>query len=130
MDTIITGYQYSPESFKYIGEYKFPNNLDQEAIHLPPFTVLEKPPETSGSDAAFWEDGQWVVKVNHLDLSVKEPEIEDYKLVTQSFIDWRKSTGTWTAQDEVKLAAAKAEIAAEEAAYEQAMQQAQNESSV
>jgi hypothetical protein len=53
----ITGYQYSPEDGRYIGAYTFPNNFDKLEVHLPPCTVLEKPPEAVGKVAFFIGNG-------------------------------------------------------------------------
>jgi hypothetical protein len=39
----ILGYQWSPETKKYMGEYRFPKNKDKDEIYMPPFTTLVKP---------------------------------------------------------------------------------------
>lgn len=44
MNKTITGYQYSPTDGHFTSEYSFPNNMDKEEIHLPPFTTLTAPP--------------------------------------------------------------------------------------
>jgi hypothetical protein len=65
---MITGYQWGDDG-SFIGPYAFPNNLDQEAIHLPPCTTLIAPPTDvpAGMEAAwdaFTED--WVMREEDL----------------------------------------------------------------
>jgi hypothetical protein len=64
MPITITGYQYG-DQFQLIGSYDFPDNEDQEAVHLPPRTTLKKPPQVvpEGS-AVFFDVGtdNWVVR--------------------------------------------------------------------
>lgn len=122
MDHTIVGYQYSPETAKYVGVYQFPNNMDRDDIHLPPFTTLSAPPVAEPGFAAFWRMGNWVVAADDAVSSTAVPEVTDYKLITPGFIDWKKSAGMWTEEDEAKLVAAQAEIARETAEYEAAMQ--------
>lgn len=102
MEQMITGYQWSPVDGKYIGEYVFPNNADQEKIHMPPFTTLEKPPEIPEGSCAFWRNDVWVVEV---DVSNKNnrPLIEDYSMLPDSFVQEMKGQGMWTAEDDRKM---------------------------
>jgi hypothetical protein len=58
----IVGYQYSPDTFAFIGEYSFPDNLDKEETHLPPYTTLTPPPTAGSGERAFWRDGAWVLE--------------------------------------------------------------------
>jgi hypothetical protein len=61
----ILGYQYNPENLYFIGSYTFPNNLDKEEIHLPPFTTLTPPPENIPNGfRAYWREGEWSVEVD------------------------------------------------------------------
>jgi len=53
----ITGYQYGDKN-QYIGEYQFPNNLDQDSIHMPLNTTLIEPPVEAGKQA-FWDGEKW-----------------------------------------------------------------------
>lgn len=101
MDNTIIGYQFSPIDGKFVGEYEFPNNLDQEGIHLPPFTTLDAtPPAKEGYDI-FRVGDEWVYQPTVvLDLNI--PPIENYALVTDTFIDFLKSVNKWTAEDQVK----------------------------
>lgn len=64
MEKLITGYQYG-DDFRFTGPYKFPNNEDQEAVHLPPHTTLKAPPEvTNTGEAAFFDVAadSWIVR--------------------------------------------------------------------
>lgn len=64
MEDLITGYQYG-DDFRFAGPYAFPNNKDQEAVHLPPRTTLQVPPElTAAGQAVFFDEttGAWVVR--------------------------------------------------------------------
>lgn len=65
-ELILTAWQYGPTG-KYIGEFKFHNNLDSMSVHLPMNTVLVEPKLREDQDA-FWDDllKQWVLvdKIN------------------------------------------------------------------
>lgn len=66
--TMITGYQWG-DTGAFIGIYEFPNNLDQNKIHMPPKTTLIEPPSgiASGQEAA-WDvaTGAWIVRAEDL----------------------------------------------------------------
>lgn len=65
MEKMITGYQYG-DDFRFAGPYKFPDNKDQEAVHLPPATTLKEPPKNLAPGmAAFFDEAtdSWVVRV-------------------------------------------------------------------
>jgi hypothetical protein len=100
-EEIILGYQWSPETKKYIGEYRFPNNKDKDKIHLPPFTTLTKPPETEKESAAYWNGDEWFTDVNP-DIITEHPPIDDYELLMPEYIDYLKSNDLWTVDDENK----------------------------
>lgn len=72
----VTGYQYSPESGQFIGEYTFPNNKDKEEVHLPPNTTLEAPPVAEGH-VAFFVDGSW--ELHPVETQVFRPK-DEYEL--------------------------------------------------
>lgn len=58
----IMGYQWG-DDMRYIGPYEFDNNLDQEAIHMPPKTTLLKPPTGLPVDQeAAWDSKGWIVR--------------------------------------------------------------------
>ncbi len=64
MEKLITGYQYG-DDFRYIGPYQFPDNQDKEAVHWPPRTTMQVPPEvTTAGQAVFFDQatGAWVVR--------------------------------------------------------------------
>ena len=64
----ITGYQWGDDG-SYIGPYTFPNNGDQEAVHLPPRTTLTPPPADipAGHEAAMdVATGAWVIRLEDL----------------------------------------------------------------
>lgn len=68
MSNTITGYQWGDDG-AYIGPYTFPNNADQEAIHLPPRTTLTPPPTDipAGHEAAINPDhATWIVRLEDL----------------------------------------------------------------
>lgn len=100
-EEFILGYQWSPETKKYIGEYRFPNNKDKDEIYMPPFTTLVKPPETEREFVAYWNGGEWVIDPNP-DVVSDHPPIDDYELLMPYFIDYLKSNNLWTEEDEIK----------------------------
>ena len=101
MEEMILGYQYSPVDNKFIGEYRFWNNLDKEEIHMPPNTILVAPPDVSGTNSAYWENGEWVVKHDPSKV-VYIPQITDYSLLMPGFVEHLKQIGQWSAEDQTK----------------------------
>ena len=69
---VVTGYQWSPVTLKYICKYEFPRNLDKDAIHLAPFTTLVQPPEIDGKWPSMI-DGEWAM----LDLPIEDASEEN-----------------------------------------------------
>jgi hypothetical protein len=70
IENTVIGYQYSSEDGRYIGEYPFPRNLIGDAIHLPPFTVLDAPPKNIPEGAlAIWQGDSWVVNSDSVQLN-------------------------------------------------------------
>jgi len=61
METMITGYQFHPETGAFMGAYQFPKNLDKEEVHVPPITTLVAPPAAPAGQRAFWRSNRWVV---------------------------------------------------------------------
>ena len=100
-EEFILGYQWSPETKKYNGEYRFPNNKDKDEIHMPPFTTLVKPPETEREFAAYWNGNEWVIDLNPNVVS-DHPPIDDYELLMPDFIEYLKEHDLWTEEDEIK----------------------------
>lgn len=98
-EEFITGYQWSPEDFKFIGEYKFPNNKDKEEIHLPPFTTLIKPPEVDKESCAYWDSEKWIVSIDSSKITA-HPTIDNYELLRPDYIEHLKSNNLWTDEDE------------------------------
>ena len=97
----ILGYQWSPETKKYIGEYRFPNNKDKDEIYMPPFTTLVKPPETEKEFSAYWNYNEWVINADP-DVVSDHPPIDDYELLMPDFIEYLKENDLWTEEDEIK----------------------------
>ena len=61
-EQMILGYQYSPTTGKFIGQYWFPNNKDQAAIHMPPNTTLIAPPvDVPATMSVYWSGQQWFI---------------------------------------------------------------------
>jgi hypothetical protein len=100
-EELILGYQWSSETKKYMGEYRFPKNKDKDEIYMPPFTTLVKPPETEREFAAYWNDNEWVIDPNP-DVVSDHPPIDNYELLMPDFIDYLKSNNLWTEEDEIK----------------------------
>ena len=76
MDTLtITGYQYGNHN-QFIGVYEFPNNLDKEEIHMPPNTVLIKPPDAPQGYEAIWGNGQWTLNVEDTSHLIKHKPMD------------------------------------------------------
>ncbi len=103
---LITGYQYNPETGRYIGPYSFPNNLDQETLHLPPCTVLDAPGLAPAGQAWFRIEDAWVLQ--DAGIQASRPPIEDYALLRADAIELMRSQGSWTEEDQAALEAAQA----------------------
>lgn len=64
---MVKGYQWGSHG-QFIGEYNFPANKDQYAIHMPPNTTLIEPPRNLPVDQeAAWDGAKWVVRNVQLD---------------------------------------------------------------
>jgi hypothetical protein len=57
-EEFLTGYQWM-DNGKLSGEYKFPNNKDQEDVHMPPNTTLIKPPKPLKNKEIYWTGQEW-----------------------------------------------------------------------
>lgn len=122
MNEIITGYQWSPVSMLYIGIYQFPNNLDQEKVHMPPWTTLTAPPKFDAkTQIPRWDGTSWDVIDNPNCPS--HPEIKDYSILMPEYIDDLKRMGLWTAEDDKKHQEAQKGTANQAAADAQAPQE-------
>lgn len=98
MEKTIIGFQFDPATGRYIGEYEFPNNMDQEEIHLPPNTTLERPPAVAVGKVAVRVDQSWVVQDDPSSLP-KKPPIDNYLMLTDDFIALMEEQGLWTSED-------------------------------
>lgn len=122
MEKNVIGFQYDPKTGRYIGEYEFPNNLDQEAIHVPPHTTLERPPVAEGK-VAVMVDGVWQLQSDP-NANKTRPPIDDYFLITEAFIAMMVDQGLWTSEDQQKRDAAIAEHQRKQAELEALMAEA------
>lgn len=95
-ETLITGYQYSPNDKHLIGEYTFPNNQDQDTIHLPPNTTLQAPPENIPVGLqAYFEDGNWVVREDSdPGAAVLLPDVP-FLALTPEYVEYMKTIGLY-----------------------------------
>lgn len=98
MQNTITGFQFDPKTGRYIGEYEFPNNMDQEDIHLPPNTTLERPPAAEEGKIAVRVDNGWQIQ-NDPNAAKQRPQIDDYLMLTDGFIAMMEEQGLWTSED-------------------------------
>lgn len=114
MAELITGYQYSPVDGHYIGEYQFPNNEDQDDIHLPPYTTLVEPTVVDNTQA-FWVNGAWENREVPRE-NTEWIDITDFVQINESFVQQMKSLGMWTPEAQQKYedtAVARAEFIAQ-----------------
>lgn len=98
MEQTIKGFQYDPKTGRYVGEYDFPNNMDQEEIHLPPNTTLERPPEAKEGEVVVRVDDTWQIQADP-NFKNARPPIDDYLMLTDSFIAMMEEQGLWTSED-------------------------------
>lgn len=110
---LITGYQYNPETGRYIGPYSFPNNLDQETVHLPPCTVLDAPGIAPSGKAWYRVEDAWVLRDTAN--TPTHPPIDNYAMLRPEAIELMRSQGSWTDADQAALDAAR--IVQEEARH-------------
>ena len=101
MNEFIKGYQWSPETKQYMGEYVFPNNKDKEEIHMPPFTTPISPPICEKGYTSYWNGNEWNVDVDPNALA-PHPPIDDYYLLMPDHIEYLKENELWTPEDEIK----------------------------
>lgn len=100
-EEFILGYQWSPETKRYMSEYRFPNNKDRDEIHLPPFTTLIKPHEAEEGFISYWNGSEWTINVDP-EAVPGHPPIEDYESLMPDYIDYLKFNNLWTVDDETK----------------------------
>lgn len=101
MQEFITGYQWSPENNKFMGEYVFPKNQDKKEIHMPPFTTLIRPPISENSDFVYWDGNDWYIDSNPASV-IDHPHIDDYFNLIPDYIEYLKQNHLWTDEDENK----------------------------
>lgn len=97
-EDFIIGYQFGPDKGEFRGEYKFPNNMDKVAIHVPPFTTLVAPPKKiPEGEHPCWDGKKWVL-MNDQNLSgIKptKPTNENLKGLRREFVEENVSRGMW-----------------------------------
>jgi len=98
----ILGYQWSSETKKYMGEYRFPKNKDKDEIYMPPFTTLVKPPETEREFATYWNGNEWHIDFDPIEI-IEHPPITDYNMLMPDYIKYLKENDLWTDEDEIKM---------------------------
>jgi len=114
-ETFIKGYQWSPVDGHFVGDYEFPNNLDKEEVHLPPFTTLTPPPcDVPCGCCVFWRNGAWVIEADPTP-KPERPPIDDYTMLMPWYIEHLKKEGQWSEEDQQNLDEALAEKARREA---------------
>lgn len=106
MEEMITGYQWMPADGKFRCVYEFPNNMDKEEIHMPPFTTLIAPPVMEPGYEAFWTGESWIV----IGAPLPEPPGLDYANLMPEYIQSAKDMGIWTPEMEAKYQAAIAAV--------------------
>lgn len=106
---MITGYQYSPTTNAFIGEYQFPNNEDKDEIHMPPYTTLDAPPRCQAGEWPTWDGTKWVIAQDTNLSGIKAHGGEDkidFAAITDDFVAEMKSHGLWSAEHNRRHAAA------------------------
>lgn len=99
-EQMILGYQHSPVTGKFIGEYWFPNNQDQEAVVLPPNTTLTAPPvDVPKMMSAYWSGDRWFI-ADDPDKAIPPLVIDDYAMLMPDYVLNMKQRGWWSAENE------------------------------
>jgi hypothetical protein len=96
MEEMITGYQYGPAHGEFRCVYEFPNNMDKEEIHMPPFTTLISPPDVPAGMMAYWNDAVWELKVDISSLKVDPIPEEDIGKLLPEFVADLIRFGLWS----------------------------------
>lgn len=102
MEEFIKGYQWSPTTKEYMGEYVFPNNADKEEIHMPPFTTLVPPLICEKGFTSYWDGNKWNIG-DESDPVKGHPPIDDYSQLYPETLDYLKASNLWTQEDEIKM---------------------------
>ena len=96
MEEIITGYQYGPEHGDFRCVYEFPNNMDKEEIHMPPFTTLVPPPEIPNGMLAYWNGTEWELREDVVSLKIDPIPEEDIGKLLPEFVADQIRFGLWS----------------------------------
>ena len=96
MQEMITGYQYGPVHKDFRCVYEFPNNMDKEEIHMPPFTTLVAPPEIPAGMMAYWNDTEWELREDIISLKVDPILDEDIGKLLPEFVADQIRFGLWS----------------------------------
>jgi hypothetical protein len=97
MEEIITGYQYGPTNGEFRCVYEFPNNLDKEEIHMPPFTTLVAPPEEiPAGQLACWNGTSWELKNDTISIKIDPIPDEDIGKLLPEFVAGQIKFGLWS----------------------------------
>ena len=97
MEEMITGYQYGPIKGDFRCIYEFPNNLDKEEIHMPPFTTLVAPPdEIPVGKIACWNGTSWELKDDDITIKVDPIPEEDIGRLLPEFVADQIRFGLWS----------------------------------
>lgn len=96
MEEMITGYQYGPIHGDFRCVYEFPNNMDKEEIHMPPFTTLVPPPEMEKGMWAYWTGTEWELRLDIVSLKVDPIPDEDIGKLLPEFVADQIKAGLWS----------------------------------
>lgn len=97
MEEIITGYQYGPINGEFRGVYEFPNNLDKEEIHMPPYTTLIPPPEEiPAGKIACWNGDVWELKDDQVSIKSDPIKDDDIGKLLPEFVADQIRFGLWS----------------------------------
>jgi hypothetical protein len=98
----ILGYQWSLETKKYMGEYRFPKNKDKDEIYMPPFTTLIPPPICEKNHSPYWDGTEWHIDFDPIEI-IEHPPITNYNMLMPDYIEYLKENDLWTDEDEIKM---------------------------
>jgi hypothetical protein len=99
-EKFVTGYQFGPEKGEFRGEYRFPNNKDKIAVHVPPYTTLVAPPKTvPEGQYPYWDGAKWVLRNSQTLFVTKptNPAPADLGHLRREFVEENIARGVWSA---------------------------------